>query len=102
MVEAPGIESPDTSAAIVEERRGSDADWATEDDAKRREVSASVAPDVDGAIRAAAKLAIDAGDLKRARALLDLLDTTSASWVAPTPTLAWHERRAPRGGRNTG
>jgi hypothetical protein len=72
-VEAPGIETPETSGATGVDRRRSDADRATQDDSKRREVLAS-AHDVDAAIRGAAKVAIDAGDLVRARALLDLLD----------------------------
>ena len=41
MVEAPGIEPRDTCAPIVAKRREDDADRATEDDSKRREVSAS-------------------------------------------------------------
>jgi hypothetical protein len=60
------------------ERRGNDEDQATKDDAKQPEVSAS-SPDTDDAIRTAAKLAIDAGDTKRARALLDLLDAKPMS-----------------------
>jgi hypothetical protein len=36
----------------------------------------------DGAIRVAAKLAIDAGDLSRARALLDLLDVERSTPIA--------------------
>jgi hypothetical protein len=74
-----------TSAPDAADRSVNDADPATEADAKQREVSASAAPstdapaapsplDTDDAIRTAAKLAIDAGDLDRARALLDLLD----------------------------
>jgi hypothetical protein len=42
-VEAPGIESGATYGAIVVERRGDDADRATEGDERRREVSASPA-----------------------------------------------------------
>ncbi len=70
MVEAPGIESPDTPGRCrrsSRERRGSG-------DERRREVSATPFLDLDRAIRVAAKLAIDAGDLERARALLALLD----------------------------
>jgi hypothetical protein len=81
MVEAPGIESPDTSAPIVTVSSGKEASDTTRDDADRREVSASrlgsdqaTMADADAAIRAAAKTAIDAGDYRRARALLDLLD----------------------------
>ena len=73
-VEAPGIEPRDTSVPIVAKRREDDADRATQDDSRRREVSASTPMSPDEAIRVAAKLAIDAGDLTRARALLDLLD----------------------------
>jgi hypothetical protein len=74
LVEAPGIEPPATSVPRVAERREDDADRTTQDDSKRREVSASTATSSDEAIRVAAKLAIDAGELDRARALLDLLD----------------------------
>jgi hypothetical protein len=73
-VEAPGIEPRDTYARNVVKRRENDADRATQHDAKRREVSASTSMSADEAIRVAAKLAIDAGDLTRARALLDWLD----------------------------
>ncbi len=52
----------------------SDAGAVTRGDSKQPEVSASAPLDTDEAIRTAAKLAIDAGDLGRARALLDLLD----------------------------
>jgi len=46
----------------------------------------------DEAIRVAAKLAIDAGDLSRARSLLDLLDV---EWrIAPIATLP--ARKSPR------
>jgi hypothetical protein len=75
-VEAPGIEPPYPYVPIVAKRRENDADLATQDDAKRREVSASTPMSGDEAIRVAAKLAIDAGDLTRARALLDLLEDT--------------------------
>jgi hypothetical protein len=54
-VEAPGIESGDTSSPSVVDRRENDADRATQDDAKRRDVSASV--DV---VEAALARAIDA------------------------------------------
>ena len=73
-VEAPGIEPRDTCVPIVAKRREHDVDRATQDDARRREVSASTPMSSDDAIRVAAKLAIDAGDLTRARALLDFLD----------------------------
>jgi hypothetical protein len=76
-VEAPGIEPRDTYARNVAKRRENDADRATQDDAKRREVSASTPMSPDEAIRVAAKVAIDAGDLQRARALLDLLDVAA-------------------------
>jgi hypothetical protein len=85
-VEAPGIEPPNTYVPIVAKRRENDADRATKDDAKRREVSASMPMSPDEAIRVAAKLAIDAGDLSRARALLDLLDVERpAALVATLP-----------------
>jgi hypothetical protein len=42
--------------------------------------------DADAAIRAAAKIAIDAADYGRARALLDLLDARPS--LAPVSTLA--------------
>jgi hypothetical protein len=72
-VELTGIEADATPASFVADRRVNDADRATRGDAKQPEVSASPAT-ADEAIRTAAKLAIDAGDMKRARALLDLLD----------------------------
>jgi hypothetical protein len=59
---------------IVAKRREDDADLATKDDARRREVSASTPMSPDEAIRVAAKIAIVAGDFARARALLDLLE----------------------------
>ena len=81
LVEAPGIESPVTSAPIVAQSSGKDPLEATRDDAERREISASrfgadpvKIEDADAAIRVAAKTAIDAHDYRRARALLDLLD----------------------------
>jgi hypothetical protein len=80
-VEAPGIEPRDTYVSIVAKRREDDADLATQDDERRREVSASTPMSVDEAMRVAAKLAIDAGDLTRARALLDLLE--AAPLTAP-------------------
>jgi hypothetical protein len=72
-VELTGIEADATSATSVTNRRVHDADRATRGDSKQPEVSAAPA-DTDEAIRAAAKLATDAGDPNRARALLDLLD----------------------------
>jgi hypothetical protein len=74
LVEAPGIEPRDTCVRSVANSREDDEDLATQHDAKRREVSASMPMSADQAIRVAAKLAIDASDLTRARALLDLLD----------------------------
>jgi hypothetical protein len=70
----------------VAKRREDDADRATQDDTKRREVSALTRMSGDDAIGVAAKLAIDAGDLPRARALLDLLDV--AGRVSPVAILA--------------
>jgi hypothetical protein len=73
-VAPPRFEDGPTSARSVADRRGNDADPTTQGDAKQREVSASPSLDTDDAIRVAAKLAIDAGDIGRARALLDALD----------------------------
>ena len=80
-MEAPGIESPVTSAPIVAEGSGEHARNTTRGDADRLEVSASrlgsepvSMEDADDAIRMAAKTAIDARDYRRARALLDLLE----------------------------
>jgi len=86
LVEAPGIEPPATYVPIVAKRRVDDADRATKDDERRREVSASTPMSPDEAIRVAAKLAIDAGDLTRARALLDLLEVERPA--VPVATLA--------------
>jgi hypothetical protein len=78
----------------VADRRANDADRTTQADSQQPLVSALSEPisqpwtprsvatcpapsppsDTDAAIRTAAKLAIDEGDLQRARALLDLLD----------------------------
>jgi hypothetical protein len=85
-VEALGIETGDTSAPSVANRRENDADHTTQDDQRRREVSASTPMSTDVAIRAAAKVAINAGDLTRARALLDLLGAKPRA--APVVTLA--------------
>jgi hypothetical protein len=83
-----------TSVPGVVDRRENDVDRTTQGDSQRPAVSALSEPlspppatpavgtgratspafDADAAIRTAAKLAIDAGDLQRARALLDLLD----------------------------
>ena len=84
-MEASGIEPPATGAPIVVNSRENDATDATKGDAKRREVSASGAPgvvtaaDVDAAIRTAAKVAIDAGDYRRVRTLLDLLESSASA-----------------------
>jgi hypothetical protein len=67
-------------------RRENDADRATQDDSRRREVSALTPMSADEAIRVAAKLAIDAGDLCRARGVLDLLGV--AGRVSPVAILA--------------
>jgi hypothetical protein len=89
-VEAPGIESSETSGPGVVESRESVVEHATQDDAKRRGVSALSAPqivtgaDVDVAVRAAAKVAIDARDYGRARVLIDLLDPKSGTVVSLT------------------
>jgi len=72
-VEQRGIEHAPPSPPIVASSGGNDADRSTGDDARRPEVSASAPPDTDDVIRTAAKLAIDAGDVDRAHALLDLL-----------------------------
>jgi hypothetical protein len=71
---AARFESPDTSAPCVVDRPFDDAKEATKDDARQRGVSASAPATTDDAIRSAAKVAIDAGDLNRAHALLDLLE----------------------------
>jgi hypothetical protein len=92
VVEAPGIEPGDTYARNVANSREEDADRATKDDATRREVLASTAMSADEAVRVAAKLAIDAGDLSRARALLDLLDTGRR--IAPVAILT--PKKSPR------
>ena len=92
VVEAPGIEPRDTSVRSVVKRRANDADLATKDDAKRREVSASTPMSADDAIRVAAKLAIDAGDFARARALLDLLDVERSTM----PIAILTPRKSPR------
>ena len=62
-MEAPGIESPSTSAPGVADRRVDDADQATKGDAKRREVSALAAPrdPVEVALSHALYLAAEAG-----------------------------------------
>lgn len=91
LVEAPGIESPATSGPIVANRSEQDADRAAPGDATRPQVSASATepPDTDTAIRAAAKVAIDAGDYCRARALLDLVD------AKPSAPLTLASRKQP-------
>lgn len=93
-MEAPGIESPATSAPSVADRRVNDTDSATEPHASRPDVSASTPLDTDAAIRSATKLAIDADDVDRARALLDLLDAKPRPSLARVVTLA--TRRPPR------
>jgi hypothetical protein len=80
-VEAPGIEPRDTYVRNVANSRENDADRVTQDDERRREVSASPPISVDEAIRVGTKLAIDAGDLTRARALLDLLDAAPIAFL---------------------
>ena len=50
------------------------------------------AADTDAAIRMAAKVAIDAGDYRRARALIDLLETKPAE---KTPIVALASKRSP-------
>jgi hypothetical protein len=71
-VEAPGIESPSTSAPSVADRRVNDADQATQDHVKRREVSAS-GDVVEGAL---------------ARAIEAEVDGRSAGWEARVALLA--------------
>lgn len=88
-MEAPGIESLETSAPCVAESRENVAERATQDDAKRRGVSALSAgaigsagapwPDPDAALRVAIVAAVHTGDTRRARALLDVLDAKSTS-----------------------
>ena len=86
MVEAPGIETPAPSATCVASGGGKDAEETTPGDATEPRISASLAVsgasstvDVDAAIRTAAKVAIDAGDFGRAKALLDLLSQRMAT-----------------------
>jgi hypothetical protein len=71
---------------IVVDRRLDDAKETTKDDERRRGVSAFGPASADEAIRIALKVAIDAEDLPRARALLDLLDQTPR--CAPVLTLS--------------
>ena len=78
-VELTRIESAQTCAPMVVNRPLDDAKEATKDDQRRRGVSASERHGTDEAIRTAAKLAIDDGDLDRARALLDLLGVKARS-----------------------
>ena len=96
-MEAPGIEPPGTSAPIVVDRRETDAEDATQDDSKPLEVSALSAggrgpvgtgfPDPDEALKMAIVAAVSAGDIGRARALLNILDVKpSVVRVIPTPT----------------
>jgi hypothetical protein len=72
----------------VADRPLDDADRATQDDERRRGVSASAAPstappatpwplDSDDAIKLAIKLAVDAGEYERAAALLDVARRTT-------------------------
>jgi peptidyl-prolyl cis-trans isomerase SurA len=63
-----GLKPNEFCNPVVVRRRGK-VHWVI--DAKRPEVSASAPLDTDEAIRAAAKLAIDAGEVDRARALLE-------------------------------
>jgi len=63
MVEAPGIEPPATSVRSVVDSRENDADYATQDNARRREVSAlsgATAP-VESALSIALCRAAEAG-----------------------------------------
>jgi len=88
------------------DRREDDALNTTRDDARRRVVSASSGPvvpnrerpatpaDVDAAIRRAAKLAIDARDYRRARALLDVLEARSSHAAAGSVPAVAHTLRA--------
>ena len=71
-MEAPGIESPDTSTHCVVDRRIDDADHATKSDAKRRGVSAS-----GDIVEAALARAIDAET-----------ETRGAGWQARVTLLA--------------
>jgi hypothetical protein len=63
MVEAPGIESRDTSVPIVAKRRDDDADRATQDDSMRRRISAlsSLGDPVEAALARALDCAAQAG-----------------------------------------
>jgi len=63
LVEAPGIEPRDTYVPIVANRREDDADLATQDGAKRREVSAlsSLGDPLEAALARALDCAAQAG-----------------------------------------
>jgi hypothetical protein len=78
VVEAPGIEPPDTSPAGVVDRCENDVTNTTHHGASHRRVSASLTT-TDEAIATAAKAAIDDADYGRARALIDLLDARLAT-----------------------
>jgi hypothetical protein len=92
MVGAGGFEAPSTSALIAVDRHQKGASDATQGDSKQREVSASTPLNADDAIRTAAKLAIDAGDMDRAAALIGLL----AAKPKPAPVLTLASRKQAR------
>jgi len=73
-VELTGIEAAPAPAPTVVDDREMTEELATSSDARQPVVSASAPTNTDDAIRLAAKLAIDAGEYDRARALIDLLD----------------------------
>lgn len=89
-MEAPGIESPATCPPNVVKRRVKDVKVTTEGDAGPREVSASAAGP-DGALRLAIRVAVDAGDLDRARALLEVLGKKAK--CAPVVELKLREKK---------
>ncbi len=81
-----------TSGSSVADRRERVAEETTQADERRRGVPA-LAATTDEAIRTAAKVAIDAGDVERARALIDLLDVKAP--IARVVPLAL-SKRSPR------
>jgi hypothetical protein len=96
-VEAPGIEPRDTHAPIVAKRRENDADRATPDDSKRREVSALSSWDdpVEGALARALDRAAQAGRFDVGAQLARELEARRLSRVDNVVTLKPKDR--PRG-----
>ncbi len=95
-VEAPGIESPVTSAPIVITGGENHVENATRPDAEQPAVSASQMATVslsalalgpDGTLKLAIIAAVQVGDTRRARALLDVLELGPRP-AAVTPLVA--------------